>query len=252
MKICELALQTGTDIPFPLLGLSIRQPTIKDIAMIGGESIFYHVCQFLMVTKNDLVNVEDKKVLDKITNFDIIMTMINSNEPENITYKVELVQLFALLFPDYEIEIKREKILLKKEGEPDRVLSGENFNEFKSVISTIFKLQDDDSQKYNPDGEIATQLARKFEERKRKLQEQVGGSKKGDFDIFSRMISVLNIGAGLDKQELSNYTVHQLFDSFNRFEMYEQYKLGVRIQIAGGKTDSFPKDWQNWIKKIEK
>lgn len=36
----RLALMTGVDIPIPNLGLTIHQPTLKEISMLGEEDFF--------------------------------------------------------------------------------------------------------------------------------------------------------------------------------------------------------------------
>ena len=47
----RLALMTGIDIPVPECGLTLHQPTIQEISMIGEEQFFIGV-QVLCVDKN--------------------------------------------------------------------------------------------------------------------------------------------------------------------------------------------------------
>lgn len=252
MVINKLILQTGIDIPFIPLAINIHQPTIKEIALIGGEETLYRACELLQVTVNDLKNKEDIKDLDKIKNFDIIMTMINSSDPNNLTFKVDMLKLFSLLFPNFSFEVTKKEIILR-ENDDDyiRKIDNNNFEELKEIIVKMFKLKEN-KDVYNPAGDLSAQLVKKFEERKKKLQELSNKTSLDEFDIFSRYISILNIGIQLDKNALSNYTVYQLFDTFNRYQLYHRYDLGTRIQLAGGKVDeeNFPEGWQNWMQSL--
>jgi hypothetical protein len=41
--------------------------------------------------------------------------------------------------------------------------------------------------------------------------------------ILSRYISILAVGEGKDINDLMNYTIYQLMDEFNRFELKMHY-----------------------------
>ena len=43
MKDIKLALMTGVDIPIPECQITLHQPTIKEISMIGEEDFFIGV-----------------------------------------------------------------------------------------------------------------------------------------------------------------------------------------------------------------
>ena len=64
----RLALMTGADIPIPECQLTLHQPTIKEISMIG-EQTFFIAAQVLCVDKMNYI--EDERALDIVNNFQI-------------------------------------------------------------------------------------------------------------------------------------------------------------------------------------
>ena len=74
----ELLLLSGEDIPFIEAQTSVRQPKLKEIAMIGEES-FLIGAKFLTLSKN-ILNEQDRIGLEDKTDFDIFMAVMNSQE----------------------------------------------------------------------------------------------------------------------------------------------------------------------------
>jgi hypothetical protein len=252
--VTKLALECGSDIPIMSLGLVLHQPTIKEISYIGGEESLYKACNFILTNKNDLDLKMDKKDLEKVRDFDIIMTMMNGNEPAAIELKVLVLQLLSLLFPTQRVKIEEGNIVFIDEEESNKkVLNSNSFLELREVIRQIFRLNPSEEDGYNPSGDLSAKIAQKFEERKKKLRELEG--EKGDegLSIFSTYVSVLQVALNLDLHTLTSYTVYQLFDSFIRYQMKANYDLKIQIQLAGGKLEGEDKDgeWQNWARAIK-
>jgi len=53
--------------------------------------------------------------------------------------------------------------------------------------------------------------------------------------IFSRYVSILAVGEQKNINDLMNYTVYQLMDEFNRYELKLSYDTWERYRIAGAK-----------------
>jgi hypothetical protein len=243
-----LAFETGADILFPPLALGIHQPLLKEIAMIGGDKTLYGACSVLLFSK-DKVEGQDKKDLEQYTDFDIIMTMINENDPSAITHRINILQLFTLLFPDYKIRVKKDCFELEDSDGVKKELNNQNFGAFREILVKMFHLEDTKEEKYNPGGSLAAELAKKFEQRHKKLAEQKG--EKGATHILDRQMSIIQAGMGIDLITLSNYTVYMLYDTFNRYRMKSEADRISSILLAGGKIDDLPDDWMDWMKEIE-
>lgn len=61
--------------------------------------------------------------------------------------------------------------------------------------------------------------------------------------ILSRYISVLAVGQQKDINVLMNYTVYQLMDEFNRYQLKMRYDSWERCKIAGATGMDDPEDW---------
>ena len=94
----RLGLMTGIDLPIPELQLTVHQPTIKEISMIGEQEFFIGI-QVLCIDKKSYI--VDEELLSQTTNFQIFMTMINEKQLQDKKEAVE--QVLMLLFPKFKI-----------------------------------------------------------------------------------------------------------------------------------------------------
>lgn len=90
----RLALMTGCDYPIPECQLTLHQPTIKEIGLIG-ENDFFTGSQCLSIYKSMFVT-EDKSALDDINNFQIFMTVMR--DKESMEKKHSVLQVLTLFF----------------------------------------------------------------------------------------------------------------------------------------------------------
>ena len=131
--IDELTLFAGTDIPCIELGVSIHQPTLKQISYITEEA-FWTACSFLKFSKDSLSN-EDRANLSNKSNFDIIMMMMREKKTEAKKLKVYVTSLLSLLFPNSKILLGTDVIHLQDHQTKEiRSINGENFEPFKGFF----------------------------------------------------------------------------------------------------------------------
>ena len=247
MQISELQLQSKADIPFEPAKIIIHQPTCKQIGVIG-ENIFWLGCQYINFSKN-ILKEEDKVRLEKLSDFEVLMTMMRSQNTNFRLQKVAMLMVLSLLFPDYQIHLTPIQIKFSKQGENDKFIDRGNYEQFKDVIKQIFCLkQMQHGKDYNPKGALAESLAKKFREREKKLAKLKGQSEgKTSINLLSRYISILSVGLQKDKNELLQYSIFQLFDEYHRFMLREESQIIFRIKLAGGKD---VKDAQDWMQDI--
>lgn len=248
MKISELTLQTKADIPFEPAKIMIHQPSAEQIGVIG-EDIFWLGCQYLNFSKN-LLKQQDKVRLEKLDDFEILMTMVRSQNTGFQFQKTAMLLVLTLLVPDYTIDFLPIYIRFKKQGQQDRFINRDNFGQFKSIVQQIFllnELQGGPGGAYNPQGPVAQALAQKFKQRQSTLAKMKNQEKDKSIKILSKYISILAVGQHKDKNELKKYSVFQLIDEYHRFMLREEYEIVFRIKLAGGKD---VKDAQDWMKDI--
>ena len=235
----DLMLFSGIDIPFPQAQISIHQPTIKEISLIGEES-FYSGCGALNFSKNSLSS-EDRIALKDFTDFEILMSMINNKSFNTQQTRIDILMILTLLFPDYQIKISQQEISLIKEDESHLINSG-NFEEFKKILTAMFCLKGKGSEtEYNPSGDKAREIIEKLNKRKQKLAEQNGDQK---VSVLNRFVSILAVGQKQDLNEILDYTVYQLFDQFDRFTLKEQFDIHLKAQLAGARDLGEIEDWK--------
>lgn len=237
MKLDKLILQTGIDIPFPKAQLTVHQPKIAEISYIG-ESNFHIGSQFLLFDKNKLTS-EDKINLDNQSNFNIFMSVMNSHE--KAIHKTNALMILALLFPQAKLKIEADKILLQLENFSSSI-NETNFNEFQNIVAQMFCLEENQEKDgYNPADDLAKGIVEKLKKRKQKLAKQKQNIE--EFSIYSKYISILSVGLKKDKNELSNYTIPQLKDEFDRFILKQNFDIYLKARLAGAQDLEEVKNW---------
>lgn len=241
--LSDLQLLSGNDIPFPAAQITIHQPTIKEIGLIGEEEFF--TGQQILNFSKDILTEEDKVNLEDKTNFDILIAILREQNAVMQYNRNCAKQVLALIFPEYEIFLEQDKIKLVKESQEYKI-DNSNYEEFKSIISSIFEIKSEDSAQasFNPSGALAKRIADKLKKRHQKLQEN---QPKQKIDILSRYVSILSVGEQKDMNNLLKYTVYQLFDEFKRYELKMGYDIYVQAKMAGAKD---LKEVEDWMKDI--
>lgn len=241
--LSDLQLLSGNDIPFPAAQITIHQPTIKEIGLIGEEEFF--TGQQILNFSKDILAEEDKVNLEDKTNFDILIAILREQNAVMQYNRNCAKQVLALIFPEYEIFLEQDKIKLVKESQEYKI-DNSNYEEFKSIISSMFEIKSDDGSQssFNPSGALAKRIADKLKQRRQKLQEN---QPKQKIDILSRYVSILSVGEQKDMNSLLKYTVYQLFDEFKRYELKTGYDIYVQAKMAGAKD---LKEVEDWMKDI--
>ena len=239
----DLLLLSGNDIPFVPAQITIHQPTIKEIAYLGEET-FFTGCQLLNFSKN-ILSEEDKLNLEERTNFDILIAILREQNAVMQKNRNCVNMVLALIFPEYEISFEKDCIKLKKENEEHKI-DNSNYEEFKSVISSVFSFGNgkDSKPDFNPSGDLAKKIAEKLQKRHQKLAEVKPAQK---VDILSRYVSILSVGEQKDMNALLNYTTYQLFDEFKRYELKMGHDIYVQAKMAGAKDLKEVEDWMQDI-----
>lgn len=240
----DLLLLSKNDIPFTQAQVNIHQPTIKEISFISEES-FHIGCQFLNFSINNLP-YEDKINLVNKTDFEVFMSIMNSKERSK--YKVDALLVLSLLFPNHQIKIEQDKILLKNEVFSSSI-NHLNYNDFKDILCQMFCLNETeqkDGGSYNPADAYAAKIAEKLKKRQEVLSKKKGVDTK-KISILGRYVSILAVGEHKDINQLMDYTVYQLKDEFKRFQMKQDFDFYMQAKMAGAKD---LEEVDNWMDNI--
>lgn len=244
----DLLLLSGNDIPLPEARLIIHQPTVKEIGFIGEDN-FYLGCEFLTFSKNRL-SAEDKERAKDQDDFLLFMGLIKENNPALKQSIRAAFMVLTLIFPKYSLSLDADKIILtSEEMNADFYLDSKSFSSFKQILSEMFCLSQSGLQEtYNPEGSMAQKIAEKLQKRKAVIAKQKSGnSANSKVAILSRYVSILTTGTQRDMNSYLNYTVYQLFDEFQRFELKMHYDINFKARLAGAKDLPEVEDWMKDI-----
>ena len=241
------------DIPYESAQLILHQPTIKQISYVG-ENNFFKGCQYLNFSKNNL-QTKDKVNLEKVSDFEVLMTILRSNDLAVQEVKICLQQVFLLILPNYKVIFLPTSILFSRknqEGFEEHSLTKENFEGFKNIVSEMFCLKyiqgESGQDGYNPGGPQARMIAQKIMEGRNKVAKLKGKTDKTNIQVLYRYISILAVGQQKDINQLMDYSLYQLIDQFRRFKMREDQEMVIRLKLAGAKdVQSVP----NWMGDLD-
>lgn len=237
----RLALMCGTDIPVPECQLTIHQPRIKEIALIGEEDFFSGI-QCLCLNKT--MFVQDESLLETTNNFQIFMTVMS--EKEAIDKKVAVQQVCTLLFPSMKVTFTPRSMILMGDGRTV-TLDENNFEHLQAAISSICCLKTGpmDQQSFNPANEQAKKIADKLMRGRQRVAAQKGETQAS---LFSQYLSTITVGIhSMSLQDAMDLTMFQLYDLVERYMLYLNWDMDIRSRLAGAKPDSQP---ENWMKNI--
>ena len=243
MRDIGLALMTGVDIPIPELQLAIHQPTLKEISQMGEKNFFIGI-QFLCLNKRNYV--KDESLLDKITNFQIFMRLLDEKSLDlEEDLRSIIMNMFSLLLPDFKVLLTPQSILLQSENQENLIIDESNFDILQTYLKEVLctnMLIGSGQGEYNPKGAKAKAIADKIMEGRRKVAELNKGQK---FESpFVKYISVLTLGIpSMSLQDCINLTMFQIYDLMERYGLYVAWDLDIKSRLAGGKPDSKPDDW---------
>ena len=246
-QLDELLLISGSDVPFPEARLTIHQPRIKELSMIGEEN-FLIGSHFLCFDKNKL-SEQDRVNSGNQSNFDIFMSVINSKEKAR--HKICALMILAMLFPKAKILLQKDRILFQEENQVNEI-NRMNFDKFQNLIAQIFCLYEslsDNKEQYNPEDALAAKIAEKIARGKAKKQ-ALAGSNNEKVSIYSRFISILSVGLQKDMNCYMNYTIYQLRDEYKRFTLKQSFDIYIKAKLAGAQDLEEVDDWMEDIHSL--
>jgi len=146
------------------------------------------------------------------------------------------------------IKITDNAILLCNKTNSARITK-ENFNAFKDILDSMFCLKDEDmgSSKYNPADRRAEKIVEKLKKSKEKIAHSKGQDGPQKVAVFSRYVSILSVGLQKSKEDLMKYTVFQIKDEFQRFQMKQSWDAYISARLAGAENLD---EVDNWMEDI--
>ena len=233
----------GSDIPVPQCQLVIHQPSLHEISLIGEQDFFIGV-QCLCLYKSMFIN-EDKNLLSDINNFQIFMMIMQEKEAKD--KKAAVKQVLTLLFPSYKVLFTPNSLLFQLQDSAENVIVDENnFEILQEILRQVFCMKNApmDQVAFNPVGEKAKEIAKKLQRGRERIAAEHNDKNSS---TFSQYLSTLSVGLHMPLQPLTELTMFQLYDLLERYMLWVNWDLDIRMRLAGGKPDKSP---DNWMKNI--
>lgn len=202
-------LMTGVDIPIPELQIAVHQPTIKEISMIG-EKEFFMGAQVLCLNKT--MYIQDENLLSETTNFQILMTMMQNKEANEV--KMCVLKVLSLLFPNMDVFFTPRSLMLNL-GDRSVNIDENNFENLQFILSAIFCLKESGQDTFNPINEEAKKIAEKLMRGRQRVAAQK--AKENGDSVFTRYLSILTIALHIRLQDMLDLTIFQLYDLVERY-----------------------------------
>lgn len=237
MSNYTLNLISATDIPLVECGLTLHQPTIKEISMLG-EINFWSSAQILTIKASSVEGGEN------YSNFQIFITMMH--DPKFKEKATKVLELLSLILPLNSKVSLLPRALLINLNQDNIIIDENNFTYFQDAIREMWCLSGKQSNEFNPGSAAAAEIARKLERGRQRVAAQKSSS-EGNSSVFSQYLSILSIGLHIHINELTNLTVYQLYDLIERYTLKTHWDLDIKQRLAGGKPDS---EAENWMKVI--
>ena len=234
----NLALMSGIDIPVPECQITIHQPKIKEIALIGEQDFFMGV-QVLCIDKTMIS--EDKTLLSDTNNFQIFMMVMQEATAKD--KREAAMKVLQLLFPKYKIFLTPRALALSQPECDSITIDENNFEDLQEVFRLVFCATSEINKErnFNPANKRAKEIADKLMKARKKVAEQKG---EASASIFGQYISVLTIGLqSMSLQNLMDLTMFQIYDLIERYSLYVNYDLDIRSRLAGAKIEKQPENW---------
>lgn len=227
--------------PVPLTGsrLSVEQPTLHVVAMLG-EKNFFEAMKFCQVHKKDYLEQVKEVASDRydemycLDEMEIFFTVAQSSP--GLLQQLEIG--LNILFPSCDIRVSPGTIIVD-----DEFITGEMYSEIKEIASASIGLSDSSEKKeFNTKSDRAKEIEEKIKKSREKLEAERKASKGEAQSSISNYISAMAVGLQIPLSTIFNYTLYQLYDQIKRFGRKQASDTALKAMLAGAK-DVKTVDW---------
>lgn len=235
VDIDELQLITGIDLPIEAFGITLHQPRVREIAMLGEQNYFIALSIFKMNKQQLKIESPD------VTNWMIFQESLGQ-KIDGIKDVRALLGNFLQLFLTQKINIgPRSLIIQTKDGLLN--IEPEQFDEFQELISEVggASLLRPSEETYNPLNKRAAEIAEKMKKAHKRLAAMQPKSKSKGF--LARYVRAVAVATANSLSDVCDMTMLQLNTIMQTYLAYEAYDLDVKSRLAGAKTQDKLVHW---------
>ncbi|NLV87715.1 MAG: hypothetical protein GX025_10955 [Clostridiales bacterium] len=218
----------------PELGLTLRQPKIKEIAMLGEADYFLALSVFNM-TKESL------KIVDpNVTNWMVFLEALNQ-QIEGVNVRL-LLSNFLQLFLVEKLNIGPRSLIIQNESGIVNI-ENEQFDIFQKLVLQVggVSLLNTSEEEFKPGNKRAAEIAEKMRKaRARKAAMQPRPKSKG---FLSRYVRAVAVATSNSIKDACDMTLLQLNEIVQSYLAWEAYDLEIRSRLAGAPDGGKIEHW---------
>lgn len=213
--------------------LPVKPFTLAEISEIG-YSVFQGNVNIVLLTLDDMINsIEDFEISANLKankhQYKVFDMYVTSPEMTDI-----LLESLKMIFRTDEVYLERSDSGELRISVDDKfVIDRDNFDEISKVVEVqnnpSFSGEDDD---YNPANEVARSIAEKIRKGKEKVKQSKAMESGGEGINIADMISAVSaMSNSINKLNVWELTIYQLYDEFARLNKIDNYKLQIQASM---------------------
>lgn len=238
----EFQLITGIDVPVPELKLTLRQPRMKEIAMLSEQGYFLALSLFKMTREELKIPVEIP--VEEINNWKLLNETVNQ-KVKDVENPRQLVVNFMRLFCP-KLNFGPRSLIIDTGGEEIINIDAENFDLFQKIICELgggSLLSKHKGEDFNPVSAQAAAIAEKMKKAREKLAKAKGEQNKSNDGFLARFVKALTTVTANSLEDVGNMTIYQVNELMQTYLAWEAYDLDIKSRLAGAKGDSKLVHW---------
>lgn len=243
MDKTDLNLRLLAGLPIKVENIQIKPKNIREIVDFGY--LRYNQLLSLLVSKvEDMVDTEKLKLPEGTTVFDVVLA---SQNEELISGFIDALCFF---FDESTFDFDEQLGLIigeqKDTTEDTKYINHKNFEQVVDIIKHQNCVNTPKDKEFKPKGKKASKILEKLKKGREAVQK--AKSKDGnDIDFQSIVSAVSTKSNSINKLNVWDLTIYQLYDEFKRLEMITGYDTSILAMLNGAEI----KDLKHWSSRIE-
>lgn len=248
-----MTLLNVTAKSYSFQGIKLYNPSLQELAdAIEDEDSLFFAIKLLSSSLLSTFAIE-VDIPQNFSDFNILFSLLYDQKTSFEMFTKEKIQaivsLLLLIFKDYTLSLGKEEFLLTKNNSVI-ILNSDNFSNFQSIISKMFKTDfifgETGDNQYNIDqnDKKAQEILKKLNKGREKVA-QLNGDRNNKTALIENYVMIIAVGLQQSPDVITNLTLYQIFTLFNRIKMKLEWDLDVDCRLAGGTPDEHPDNWMS-------
>ena len=233
---------TGIDIPVEDIGVTIHQPRLKEISILGQDKYLIALQLFSFSPKSF------KQMTQTVSTWDILQEVLKQ-KIDGVKDVRQLLLNFLQLFFIEKVQFGPRSLLLSAGPENIKSIEPDKIDILQTIIQDVggyFLIQGSKEEVFNPANDKAARIAEKMKKAREKLAKvkaaEMGGDKTNN-NIFTTMIATIATKTANSLEDINSMTLFQLNKLYRSYLNWESFDLEIKSRLAGAKNEKNLVHW---------